>query len=81
MALSLIYSIRRHTETSTEYASDTFDFDWTYSNSYDNHQGTAKVHLIKVVKPGGVGFKLKIIPENLDLLEYKGYMEGSLNIN
>lgn len=68
-------------ETQSSYASDTFNFKWNYSNSYDNHQGTANVKLVKISKPGGVAFELKIIPETLDLLEYKGFMEGSLNLD
>lgn len=68
-------------ETGKDYASDTFSFKWAYSNSYDNHQGTATVKLVKVDKPGGKAFTLKIIPETLDLLEYTGYMEGSLKLD
>lgn len=68
-------------ETGKEYASDSFSFKWAYSNSYDNHQGTATVKLVKIDKPGGKAFTLKIIPETLDLLEYTGYMEGSLNLD
>jgi hypothetical protein len=74
--------IRSSTEqTSTEYATNTFNFKWSYNNTYDNAQGTAKVNLVKIDKPGGIAFEVKIIPENLDLLEYKGYMEGSLKLN
>jgi hypothetical protein len=68
-------------ETGKEYATDSFSFKWTYSNSYDNNQGTATVKLVKIEKPGGKAFTLKIIPENLDLLEYTGYMEGSLKLD
>jgi hypothetical protein len=68
-------------ETTSSYATDTFNFKWSYSNSYDNHQGAATVKLVKIDKPGGVAFELKIIPENLDLLEYSGYMEGSLKLD
>jgi hypothetical protein len=68
-------------ETPTQYATDTFDFSWAYSNTYDNHQGTANVHVVKIDKPGGIEFILKIVPETLDLLEYKGYMEGSLKLD
>jgi len=68
-------------QTQTAYSTHTFDFKWSYSNSYDNHQGTAKVHLVKIDKPAGIAFELRIIPENLDILEYKGFMEGSLNLN
>ena len=65
-------------QTADDYARDIFDFRWSYSNSYDNRQGTAKVHLVKISKPVGIAFELTIVPESLDLLEYKGYMEGSL---
>lgn len=68
-------------ETGKEYATDSFSFKWAYSNSYDNKQGTATVKLVKIDKPGGKAFTLKIIPDNLDLLEYTGYMEGSLKLD
>lgn len=68
-------------QTPTDYSTTVFDFKWSYSNSYDNHQGTATVHLVKIDKPAGIAFELRVIPENLDILEYKGFMEGSLNLN
>lgn len=68
-------------ENDKEYATDTFSFKWAYSNSYDNKQGTATVKLVKIDKPGGTAFTIKIIPDTLDLLEYTGYMEGSLKLD
>lgn len=65
-------------QTTTEYASETFTFNWSYINTYDNKKGTAKVKLVKIQKPAGIAFHLTMVAENLDLMDYKGYMEGSL---
>jgi hypothetical protein len=73
-------NIKRHTEeeTSTSYEALALDFRWSYINDYDNKKGTADVQLFLVKKQAGVTFECKIIPENLDVLVYKGYMEGTL---
>lgn len=68
-------------ETEENYEADVFNYKWRYINSYDTNKGTASVQLIKIYKPQGVTFKIKIIPENLNVLIYKGYMEGTLNLN
>ncbi len=68
-------------ETYESYEADFFYFNWRYINDYDNKKGTAKVQVIKIYKPQGVTFTVKIIPENLDLIIYKGYLEGSLNFS
>lgn len=68
-------------ETYESFEADIFHFNWRYINSYDTDRGTAKVELMKIYKPQGVIFKIKIITENLDVLVYKGYMEGTLDLN
>lgn len=68
-------------ETSENYAFDIFDFTWSYINSYDKKRGTAKVQVVKIYKPLGVAFTLKIVSENLDIIIYKGFMEGSIDFN
>lgn len=67
-------------ETSENYKTDFFYFQWSYSNTYDDINGTAKVELLKIYKPQGIYFKMTIIPENLDVLVYKGYVSGSLDL-
>lgn len=67
-----------YAETDSTYKFETYTFRWSYVNTYDDKTGTAKVTLEKTHKPAGVAFECKIIAENLDILEYKGYMEGSL---
>jgi len=76
-----LYSVKHEKipETDTEYEADIFDFRWSYINDYDRKKGTAQVRLVKIFKPAGVAFQCTIIPENLDVIEYKGYMEGSIN--
>lgn len=76
-----LYSVQHENipETSTKYQADIFDFRWSYVNNYDSKEGTARVRLVKIFKPAGIAFECTIIPENLDLLEYKGYMQGSVN--
>lgn len=67
-------------ETYENYEADIFYYKWRYINDYDNKKGTATIELIKIYKPQGVAFTCKIIPENLDILIYKGYMEGTLDL-
>lgn len=68
-------------ETYENFEADIFYFRWRYINTYDTKKGTATVELIKIYKPQGITFKITIIPENLDVLVYKGYMEGTLDLN
>jgi len=67
-------------ETYENYQADFFYFNWRYINTYDSKKGTAKIELIKIYKPQGIAFICKIIPENLDILIYKGFMEGTLDL-
>jgi hypothetical protein len=72
----------RHTSveaaTDHSYKTEIYFFKWSYINSYDDNVGTASVKLVKIYKPAGVAFEITVVPDNLDVLEYKGYMDGSL---
>lgn len=68
-------------ETEEEYKFELITFKWSYQNDYDKKKGTATVRLKKIYKPVGVAFECTIIPENLDVIEYKGYMDGSLQVD
>jgi alpha-L-fucosidase len=68
-------------ETYENYRADYFYFNWRYINSYNDKTGTAKVQVIKIYKPQGVAFSVKIIPENLDVIVYKGYMDGTIDFS
>jgi len=70
-----------YNETYETYKADFFYFNWRYINTYDTKKGTASVQLIKIYKPQGVAFILKVIPENLDFIVYKGYMEGTIDFS
>lgn len=70
-----------YNETYETYKADFFYFNWRYTNTYNSKKGTASVQLIKIYKPQGVAFILKIIPENLDYTVYKGYMEGTIDFS
>ena len=76
-----MYYIKKKEETYEEYKADFFYFNWRYMNDYDDKKGTATVQLIKIFKPQGITFILKIIPENLDVIVYKGYIEGSIDFS
>lgn len=78
-----IYNIeKKHLDENNEnYAGNLFSFQWVYINTYDQKKGTAKVELLEVYKPQGTYFKMTIIPENLDILVYQGYVEGSLDLS
>lgn len=71
----------KSSETSNEFETHFMTFKWSYKNSYDDKRGTANVELVMVYKPIGKAFILTIIPENLDVLQYKGFVEGSLDLN
>ena len=51
------------------------------SNSYDSKKGTCKVQFLKIYKPQGIVSKLKLITETLDVTEFIGYMEGSIDFS
>lgn len=78
-----MYSVesQRKRETYETYEADIFYFNWRYINTYDSKKGTAKVQVIKIYKPQGVAFTVKVIPENLDIIVYKGYMEGTIDFS
>ena len=50
-------------------------FDWHYLNSYDLKQGVAKVSVEIEYKPSGVFFTVSILPEDRELIVYKGMLE------
>jgi hypothetical protein len=68
-------------ETKQTYETATFTFNWKYYNTYDGRSGTCKCMLKKVYKPQGVVSSLQMITEDLRLIVYKGYMEGTLNFS
>lgn len=68
-------------ETGDEYGSDSFNFKWNYSNSYDDEMGYATVRFTRIFKPQGTIFQMRMILPNLDLIEYSGYLEGTVNFD
>ena len=60
---------------------DISHFNWHYTNTYDNKTGIAKVEMPKIYNPLNITFSITIIPENLDILIYNGYMEGSVDFS
>lgn len=72
--------IKEYEETEETYAQEQITFYWKYNNSYDDVSGTAKVKINKIYKPLGIYFEAVIIPEDLDILVMKGYVEGTLNL-
>lgn len=75
-----IYSITKEETPEDEkfYKCVLYQFRWSYINTYDEKEGTAKVELFVTYKPQGVYYELTILPENLDILVYKGLMTGDL---
>lgn len=75
-----IYSVEKEEfpETEKELKHGLYQFQWSYNNSYDDKKGTAKIRLFVIYKPQGVYFECTVLPENLDVLVYKGRMEGDL---
>jgi hypothetical protein len=67
-------------ETATTFKTDIYNYRWKYYNNYDNATGYATVQCVKIYKPQGVIFELVMILPNLDKLTYKGYMDGTLDL-
>lgn len=65
-------------ETSTEYASDVFKFNWHFENSYDDKKGVAACRLIKIYKPSGVVYEYEYVLSNGSTAQFSGYMQGTL---
>lgn len=78
-----IYDFNKKTtpETTTSYETQEYSFSWNYSNSYDSKTGTCKCVLTKIVKPQGIVSVLKMVTESLDVIEYTGYMEGTVDFS
>ena len=68
-------------ETYDKYEADVFYFKWRYVNDYDSKKGTATVKFVKIYKPQGITFTCTIIPEDLEVLVYKGYMNGTIDFS
>lgn len=68
-------------ETEYDYKEDIYYLRWSYANDYDSKRGSANIKLVKIYKPQGVAFECTIIAEDLDILEYKGFLEGSLDFS
>jgi hypothetical protein len=65
-------------ETSSEYATDVFKFNWHYQNSYDSKKGVAACRLIKVYKPSGVVYEYEYVLPNGSTARFSGYMQGTM---
>jgi len=68
-------------ETAIKYKVDILFFKWHFINSYNEKTGIDNVEVTKIYKPFGIAFTIKIIPENLDILIYNGYMDGSVDFS
>ena len=77
-----IYSVikEENPATETNYGYALYNFQWSYNTSYDDKEGTAKIKLLIVYKPQGIYFEFTLLPENLDVLVYKGIMKGNLKV-
>lgn len=78
-----VYNLQKTTkkETTSEYRTDVLTFKWSYKNSYDSQVGTCDMKLALIYKSVGTTFILSMITENLDVMTYRGYVSGSLNLN
>ena len=70
------------TKATTEKSKKEFCFlSWCYKNSYDDKKGTAKVEIIRIPLSIKNEYAIIILPENLDVLIYKGYMNKPLDFS
>lgn len=82
MSYGVIYDaeMEEFAETDESFGGVQLSFYWKYYNTYDDKTGTASVRIQKIFKPQGIYFEAIIVPENLDLLVYKGYVDGTLDL-
>jgi hypothetical protein len=72
------WTTKATTEKSTK---DICFLSWCYKNSYDDKKGTAKVEIIRIPQSRKNEYAIIIMPENLDVLIYKGYMDKPLDFS
>ena len=71
---------QKHYEETDEYfETDEYKFIWSYKNSYEDKVGTCEMILKLEHKPRGIFFDLKIYPENLEELHYRGEFKGTMD--
>lgn len=68
-------------ETYENHMANFFYFNWEYTNDYNDKTGIARVQIIKIYKPKGIAYVVKIIPEDSKEIIYKGYMEGRFDFS
>jgi hypothetical protein len=77
-----VYALTTQTipESPDNYASETTQFRWSYTQ-VDGVVGTAQVNLVRVQKPQGVIYQMTVLNESLDQWQYKGHVDGTLNLS
>lgn len=70
---------KKYPETEEYYKIDEYKFIWSYENTYNEKKGTCEVILNLVFKQRGIFFDLKIYPENLEELHYRGEFKGTMD--
>lgn len=77
-----IYNLayKHYDETEENYETEEYKFKWSYENTYEDKVGTCDMILKLEYKPRGLYFDLKIYPENLEELHYRGELNGSMSL-
>jgi hypothetical protein len=70
---------KNYEATDVLYEIDEYKFIWSYENTYEDKAGTSEVVLKLEFKPRGIFFDLKIYPENLEELHYRGEFKGTMD--
>lgn len=70
---------KSYEETEEFYEIDEYKFIWSYENTYEDKVGTCEMILKLEHKPRGIFFDLKIFPENLEELHYRGEFKGTMD--
>lgn len=78
-----IYSLKYQgtEETNTRYETHYYTFNWEYENTYDSKTGICAVELVLIKKPHAITFELTMSERGRDTNIYKGYVDGSLNLD
>lgn len=75
-----IYSVSKEIEQGKKNKNQkqTYNFYWSYENSFDDYNGTYKGKLSFIKKKKGIYFQLYLKQENLDEFLFRGELKGDI---
>lgn len=74
------YNHDHYQEPESFYNVDEYNFRWKYQNTYDDKTGSCLIKLLLIHRATNIAFELRMIQENGSIAVYKGYVDGTLDI-